>query len=162
MPYPVSRLAEDDREAIFAVINEAAAAYRGVIPAESDTDPYLPMAELEAEMAEMRFFGVRDDDRLVGVIGVQDVDDVTLIRHLYVRPEVQRQGIGTSLLLDALDRAASETVLVGTWKAAEWAVDFYERHEFTNLGTDIELLQRYWDVPAQQMAASVVLRFDGG
>lgn len=154
--YPLS---EDDSETIFDVINAAAEKYRGEIPPESDTDPYMPMAELAEEMAEMRFYGVRETE-LLGVIGVQEVGDVTLIRHLYVRPEVQRQGIGSTLLEAGIDRAETSTILVGTWKAATWAIDFYETHDFENLGSAIDLLDRYWEVPEHQMDASVVLRYD--
>lgn len=144
---------------IFEVINAAAERYRGVIPAESDTDPYMPMAEVEAEMEEMRCYGWYAD-RLAGVVGIQERADVSLIRHLYVHPAFQRQGIGTRLLEEALERSASETVLVGTWKAAEWAVAFYERRGFENLGTDVELLSEYWEIPAYQREASVVLRYE--
>jgi len=157
MTHEVHPLSPDDKAAIFEVINAAAEKYRGVIPPESDTDPYMPMAELTEEMADMHFFGAGTEE-LVGVIGVQEVDDVTLIRHLYVRPEVQRRGIGSTLLEEAIDRAESPIVLVGTWKAATWAIDFYENHGFDNLGSDIDLLERYWEVPEHQMEASVVLR----
>lgn len=159
MAADIRTLTEGDRSAIFDVINVAAEKYRGVIPAESDTDPYMPMAELTEEMAEMQFYGIGEDP-LVGVIGVQELDDVSLIRHLYVRPADQRQGLGTTLLETAIDRADSGTILVGTWKAADWAIDFYRKNGFTNLGTDIDLLSRYWAVPEHQMAASVVLRYD--
>lgn len=152
-------LSTADREDIFEVINSAAALYEGVIPEESDTDPYMPMDELKAEMDEMEFYGaVRD--RLEGVIGVQDLSDVSLIRHLYVRPDSQREGIGTELLEMGLERADSKTVLVGTWKAAEWAIEFYEQNGFENLGTAIDLLSTYWEIPEHQKEASVVLKYE--
>lgn len=155
----ITALTGADGGDIFEVINEAAVRYSGVIPEESDTDPYMPLSELEAEMDEMQFYGL-SRDRLVGVIGIQERDGVSLIRHLYVRPEAQREGVGTRLLEAGLDRTESETVLVGTWKAAEWAIDFYEKNGFENLGTDAELLSTYWDIPDHQLEASVVLRYE--
>ena len=150
-------LSEEHRDEIFAVINAAAAKYAGVIPEESDTEPYMPMSEFQQEMAEMQFYGAIGD-RLVAVIGIQERSDVTLIRHLYVRPEHQRQGIGTRLLEMGMAVAEADTVLVGTWQAAEWAIRFYEQHGYENLGTDADLLSTYWDIPDHQIAASVVLR----
>jgi GNAT superfamily N-acetyltransferase len=151
-------LSADDRDEVLAVINAAAERYRGVIPAESDTDPYMSAAELESALAAMQFYGaVRD--RLVGVIGTQERADVSLVRHLYVRPPAQGEGIGTALLERALERADAETVLVGTWKAAEWAVEFYRANGFELLGTDRDLLATYWDVPEHQRDHSVVLRY---
>lgn len=159
MAVDIRKLTAADRSAIHDVINAAAEKYRGVIPEESDTDPYMPMAELMDAMNGMEFFGAGEDS-LVGVIGVQERDDVSLIRHLYVRPADQRQGIGTALLETAIDRADSGTILVGTWKTADWAIAFYRRNGFANLGTEIDLLSRYWAVPEHQMAASVVIRYD--
>lgn len=152
-------LSEADREDISEVINSAAEVYEGIIPEESDTDPYMPMDELAAEMDEMEFYGVVRD-RLEGVIGVQERSDVSLIRHLYVRPDSQREGLGTELIETGLERADSGTVLVGTWKAAEWAIEFYEQIGFTNLGTDIDLLSTYWEIPEHQKEASVVLKHE--
>lgn len=142
----ITVLSEVDREIIFEVINAAAEMYEGIIPQESDTDPYMPMDELEAEMDVMQFYGVVRD-RLEGVIGVQERSDGSLIRHLYVRPDSQRRGIGTELLETGLERSDSRTVLVGPWKAAEWAIEFSEQNGFDNLGTDIDLLSSYWEVP---------------
>lgn len=155
----IRALSAADRPAIFEVINTAAERYAGAIPEESDTDPYMPMAELSAEMAEMEFYGAGHDP-LAGVIGLQERADVSLVRHLYVRPDAQRQGIGTALLEAGIERAESGTVLVGTWAAAEWAVEFYEANGFERLGADRDLLSTYWDVPAHQAAASVVLRHE--
>lgn len=152
-------LSEADKRDVFEVINAAARMYDGVIPEASDTDPYMPTGELEEEMDQMQFYGAICD-RLVGVIGVQERSDVSLIRHLYVRPDSQREGVGTDLLETGIGRAASETVLVGTWKAAEWAIEFYEKNGFEFLGTDTDLLSTYWEIPAHQMEASVVLRYE--
>ena len=159
MRLEITELSEADREDVYAVINAAAKRYRGTIPAEADTDPYMPMSELEEAMAEMQFFGAARD-RLVGVIGVQERSDVSLIRHLYVRPHSQRDGVGTRLLETGLERTDAETVLVGTWNAAGWAIEFYEQNGFENLGTRIDLLSTYWEVPDHQMEASVVLRYE--
>lgn len=115
--------------------------------------------ELADALDEMQFYGATDGT-LVGVVGLQERADVSLIRHLYVRPEVQREGVGTALLEAALERAGSATVLVGTWEAAGWAVAFYERNGFELLGTDVELLSTDWEVPPAQLEASVVLRYE--
>lgn len=159
MSHDVTALGHDDRDEILAVVNDAAEAYEGTIPPESDTDPYMPAEKLAGAMDEMAFYGVARD-RLVGVIGVQEREDVSLIRHLYVRPAAQREGVGTALLEAGIERADAETVLVGTWAAAEWAVEFYERNGFENLGSATGLLSTYWDIPAHQRDASVVLRYE--
>jgi GNAT superfamily N-acetyltransferase len=151
-------LSADDRAAVLSVINAAAEQYSGVIPEESDTDPYMSATELEAAMEAMQFYGfVRDE--LDGVIGIQERADVSLVRHLYVRPGAQRTGIGTALLEWGVGRADSSTILVGTWAAAEWAIEFYRENGFELLGTDHDLLSEYWNVPEHQRAHSVVLRY---
>jgi GNAT superfamily N-acetyltransferase len=160
MNFDIRPLEQDDRRQAADVINAAAAAYRGVIPEESDTDPYMPVEELHRESELMTFFGAYDGDTLLGVLAVQERDDVSLIRHLYVRPGVQGSGIGTALLTHGTEAAATETILVGTWRAAEWAIAFYETNGFENLGTDEELLSTYWDIPEHQLSASVVLQAD--
>jgi len=151
----------DELPAIAAAIDAAAEAYRGVIPAECWREPYMPEDELRAEVAAgVRFLGWEDDTdgRLAGVMGLQEVADVALIRHAYVLPSYQRRGIGARLLetlLAGLDRP----VLVGTWAAAHWAVAFYRRHGFAPVGEPEKerLLRAYWTVPARQIANSVVL-----
>lgn len=148
-----------DAESALAVVNDAARAYRGRIPPESDTRPYLAMDELRPAFEKMTFLGAVED-RLVGIVGLQERGDVSLVRHLYVRPDDQRRGVGSALLDAALDRAHAETVLVGTWRAADWAVAFYRHHGFELLGTDEALLSRYWDLPDHQLEASVVLRYE--
>jgi GNAT superfamily N-acetyltransferase len=161
MSKELTPLSETDQNAVFEVINAAAEAYEGEIPDESDTTPYMSMDEVETEMGRIQFYGdIRD--RLVGVIGIQERQAVSLVRHLYVRPERQRQGVGTALLEGGIERADSQTVLVGTWAAAEWALEFYESNGFENLGTDRELLARHWEIPSHQIAASVVLRYEKG
>lgn len=157
MSIEIRELSEEDCERVFEVINAAAGAYEGLIPEESDTDPYMTMEELRIEMAQMRVYGALDGS-LLGVIGTQERDDVSLVRHLYVHPAVQQSGIGARLLERALEQVSSGTVLVGTWAAAEWAISFYEKNGFENLGASDELLSTYWDIPDHQRSASVVLR----
>lgn len=155
----ITALSASDIDRILEVITAAAVAYRGLIPAESDTVPYMTRQELAAEMREMRFFGAHDDG-FAGVIGIQEQADVTLIRHLYVRPDAQRAGVGTALLETGIDEAAHDIILVGTWKTAEWAVAFYTTFGFEFLGTDTTRLATYWDIPDHQLNASVVLRYE--
>ncbi|HEY1291004.1 MAG TPA: GNAT family N-acetyltransferase [Burkholderiales bacterium] len=149
----------EDPDAIGAVINEAAAAYRGVIPADRWHEPYMPREELLSEMrAGVKFFCIRHDGRVAGVMGLQRVADVMLIRHAYTVSSQQHGGVGT-LLLEHLKRQSDRPLLVGTWKAATWAVRFYERRGF-RLVSDEEkerLLRRYWNIPERQVAESVVL-----
>jgi len=154
----IEPLADDDLDEALAVINAAAKAYDGAIPPDCYDEPYMDRETLAGEFEEMRMAGAWLDDRLVGVVGIQDVADVSLVRHLYVHPDVQRRGIGSRLLAEALDGAGSATVLVGTWRDATWAVDFYRGHGFENLGTDRGLLDRYWAIPDRQAEASIVLR----
>jgi GNAT superfamily N-acetyltransferase len=149
----------DDRDAIFEIVNAAAEAYRGVIPADRWHDPYMPMAELEAEIAAgVAFWGYEADGALLGIMGIQPVRDVDLIRHAYVVPASQGRGIGGDLL-EHLMRSATRRVLVGTWAAAEWAIRFYRRHGFQQVTAEQkdELLKTYWAIPERQIATSVVL-----
>lgn len=148
--------------AMVGVINSAATVYSGVIPADRYHEPYMPLSELRGEIeAGVRFWGLLEGAGavLAGVMGVQDVDDVTLIRHAYVLPERQRGGVGGRLLAHLVSLAA-RPLLVGTWADAWWAVAFYERHGFS-LVTPAEkdrLLRRYWSIPERQVETSVVLR----
>lgn len=155
----IRRCEPSELEAIDEIINDAARAYRGVIPADRWQDPYMPREELEEEIAAgVEFWGWTEEGSLLGVMGLQDVQDVTLIRHAYVRPERQREGIGEALLLDLL-RRTRRPLLVGTWRAATWAVRFYEKHGFRLVGDEEKdrLLRRYWNVPERQIEESVVL-----
>ena len=150
---------DDERPAILAIVNAAAEAYRGVIPEDRWHEPYMDAAELDREIAAgVVFWGYEEDGELVGVMGIQPVGDVDLIRHAYVRPGRQRGGIGGALLAHLRDQA-SRPMLVGTWAAAEWAIRFYERHGFELVSRErkTELLQRYWDIPERQIETSVVL-----
>ena len=155
----VRRCRDDERPAILAIVNAAAEAYRGVIPEDRWHEPYMDAAELDREVAAgVAFWGYEDAGELVGVMGIQPVGDVELIRHAYVRPGSQRAGIGGALL-EHLRRDARRPMLVGTWAAAEWAIRFYRRHGFEQVSDErrTELLHRYWDIPERQVETSVVL-----
>jgi GNAT superfamily N-acetyltransferase len=145
---------------IYAIINEAAKAYQGVIPADRYHQPYMPMAELKREMEQMTFFGEEINGELVGVMGFQPIRDVTLIRHAYVLPPWQRQGIGSQLLGYLEQMVATPRLLVGTWAEAHWAIAFYQKHGFQLLPDKDELLRTYWDIPRRQVETSVVLGID--
>ncbi len=149
----------DEVQTVFTIINEAAEAYRGVIPADCWCEPYMPEEELRAEIAAgVDFFAYEADGGLLGVMGRQPLTEVTLIRHAYVRTRVQQQGLGAQLLSHLL-RDVGAPVLVGTWAAAWWAIRFYEKHGF-KLVTPAEkdrLLRRYWTISDRQVETSVVL-----
>lgn len=150
---------DDERPAILKIVNAAAEAYRGVIPADRWHEPYMPAGELDEEIAAgVAFWGYEDGGGLIGVMGIQPVRDVDLIRHAYVLPGNQGRGVGGALL-DHLMSSATRRVLVGTWTAAEWAVRFYERHGFEDVGRErtAELLRSYWSIPERQIETSVVL-----
>jgi N-acetylglutamate synthase-like GNAT family acetyltransferase len=148
-----------DVAAIAAIINEAAQAYRGVIPADRWHEPYMPTDELEKEISGGVVFWVAEQEgRLLGVMGIQDKGDVALVRHAYVAPTIQRSGVGTRLLRH-VEGLADKPILIGTWASASWAIEFYERNGFTvvpNSDKD-RLLQTYWSIPARQIETSVVL-----
>ena len=150
---------DQDFEDIFEVINDAAQAYSGVIPSDRFKDPYMPREELEREIEQgVRFWGLEQDGQLLGVMGLQDVEDVTLIRHAYVKTSHRRRGIGRRLLED-LRSKATRPLLVGTWAAAGWAIEFYRAHGFEMVPRDQVplLLRRYWAIPERQIETSVVL-----
>jgi GNAT superfamily N-acetyltransferase len=150
---------DDERTAILAIVNAAAAAYRSVIPADRWHEPYMPSGELDGEIAAgVAFWGCEADGALVGVIGFQPVRDVDLIRHAYVLPSSQRQGVGGALL-EHLQRLSDRRMLVGTWAGAEWAINFYRRHGFELVSPERKtaLLRAYWTVPDRQIETSVVL-----
>ncbi len=144
---------------MLAIVNAAAVAYRGVIPADRWHEPYMPEAELREEIAAgVEFWGLDTDDGLIGVMGVQPVRDVDLIRHAYVRPDRQRHGVGAELI-EYLRARSPRRLLVGTWAAATWAIAFYQRHGFELLPPQraAELLRTYWTIPQRQVETSVVL-----
>ena len=144
---------------IESIINEAAQAYRGVIPPDCWHEPYMSRAELLREIAAgVRFWGFEQSSSLVGIMGLQRVDDASLIRHAYVRPQYQHQGVGHQLLR-ALSSQISGPLLVGTWAAAHWAIHFYQRHGFCLVSEEEKdrLLKAYWTIPLRQRQTSVVL-----
>jgi GNAT superfamily N-acetyltransferase len=155
----VRRCGDNEREKILAIVNAAAEAYRGVIPDDRWHEPYMTAEDLDAEIAAgVAFSGYEADGELVGVMGIQPVRDVVLIRHAYVRPERQGEGIGRALL-DHLRAMTDRPILIGTWASAEWAIRFYERNGFELVPQERkdELLKAYWDIPERQVEASVVL-----
>jgi GNAT superfamily N-acetyltransferase len=151
--------ADADFDSILGIVNDAAHAYRNVIPEDRWRDPYMPAGELRCEIgAGVRFYGFEEAGILDGVMGIQDVEDVTLVRHAYVRTRRRRSGMGGKLLRHLLG-LSHRPVLVGTWAAATWAVRFYEKHGF-RIVSEAEkdrLLRRYWKVPERQIETSVVL-----
>jgi N-acetylglutamate synthase-like GNAT family acetyltransferase len=150
---------EEDRPTILAVINDAAQAYQGVIPADRWHEPYMPPAELAQEMADgVRFWVAEDNGRVIGVMGIQDKGEVALVRHAYVATVLQRKGVGAGLLKH-VQSLTSKPMLIGTWRDATWAIAFYQRNGFTLLSDSDkdELLRRFWSIPARQAETSVVL-----
>lgn len=145
------------------IINAAAEAYRGVIPADCWHEPYMSSEELAAEIAAgVEFSGAEFSGVLIGVMGIQPVEDVRLIRHAYVDPARQGEGVGGALLRHLLGAVPRGRILVGTWAAATWAIDFYERHGFRLVGSTEKdaLLERYWTISPRQVETSVVLSYD--
>ena len=144
---------------ILDIVNSAALAYRWVIPEDCWHDPYMSVTELERDVAAgVHFSGYEVAGTLRAVMGIQAVREVDLIRHAYVRPDSQRQGIG-GLLIEHLRRDSRRRMLVGTWAAATWAIDFYRRHDFELVPEQqkVALLKRYWSIPERQIETSVVL-----
>jgi len=149
----------DEHAAIAAIINAAAEAYRGVIPSDCWHEPYMSLKELESEIAAgVTFSGYEANDRLIGVMGIQQVADVDLIRHAYVLPGNQHRGVGSALLRH-LQNLSTRRMLVGTWMDAQWAIRFYERHGFELVipSQKTSLLRTYWTIPERQIETSVVL-----
>ena len=146
-------------ETIYEIINDVAQAYRGVIPVDRWKEPYMSKDELRREIDEgVIFWGYEEDGELVGVAGIQHVQDVTLIRHAYVRTARRNQGIGGELL-SHLRKQTTRPILIGTWADAVWAIRFYEKHGFRLVSSEEKerLLRKYWSVPRRQIETSVVL-----
>jgi N-acetylglutamate synthase-like GNAT family acetyltransferase len=155
----IRRCDNKDFEIIFCIINAAAQVYKGVIPGDRWKIPYMSKEELKHEIdAGVEFWGYEAGGRLVGVMGFQPVQDVTLIRHAYVRPEGQNQGVGAKLLSE-LCRQTDRPLLIGTWAAAVWAIRFYQKQGFKQVSPQEKnrLLEKYWSIPARQVETSVVL-----
>ena len=159
----IHKLLPVDFDDILAVVNDAAQVYKGIIPADRWKEPYMPAKELKKEIADgVEFYGFKEDGTLLGVMGIQRVRDVTLIRHAYVIRSNQRKRIGEKLLNRLKGLAKTSTVLVGTWEAAWWAMRFYEKHGFTLVPTDEKnrLLRKYWQIPERQVKTLVVLKLN--
>ena len=157
----ICSLLPSDFDAILKVINDAAQAYKGVIPDDRWKEPYMSAEELKEEIeAGVRFFGWVEGGHLLGVTGIQALQDTTLIRHAYVLPGYQRQGIGTKLLEYLIGLAETLEILVGTWVDATWAIRFYEKRGFKLVSSREKdrLLRTYWNIPERQIETSVVLR----
>ena len=155
---------ESDFSTIFEIINDAARAYKGVIPADRWHEPYMTLDELRAEMEDgIVFWGFERGGQLVGVMGIQDKGDVTLIRHAYVASRYQQQGIGQKLL-GHLENMTHKPILIGTWAAASWAISFYEKNGYTLVSEADKrrLLEKYWSIPGRQVETSVVLAKETG
>jgi N-acetylglutamate synthase-like GNAT family acetyltransferase len=155
----IRRCTGDDVPAIDAIVNEAAEAYRGIIPADCWHEPYMTRVALDAEIAAgVEFWGWEDGDVLIAVMGMQRVGDAALIRHAYVKPSCQGRGVGGALLTH-LAAQTSGPLLIGTWAAAEWAIRFYQRHGFrlVDSGEKDRLLDTYWNISPRQRETSVVL-----
>lgn len=154
------RCLPEDRDRIFAIVNAAAEAYRGAIPDDCWHEPYMAREELDREIeAGVDFWGYEEDGELLGVMGIQPVKDVHLIRHAYVLPGTQGKGIGTRLLAH-LETTADRPILIGTWKDAVWAIRFYERHGYELVPEEKReaLLRKYWTlISDRQIEVSIVL-----
>ena len=156
----IRRCRENETGVICSIINDAAAAYQGIIPADRLKDPYMPMNELTHEIEEgVEFWGCEEEGELVGVMGIQNIKDVTLIRHAYVRTAKRNQGLGAELL-SFLHNLTQRPVLIGTWADASWAIRFYEKHGFQRVSREEKdrLLRAYWSIPERQVETSVVLK----
>ncbi|MGD0069969.1 MAG: GNAT family N-acetyltransferase [Candidatus Bathyarchaeia archaeon] len=156
----IRKLTNTDFQSILNVVNNAAIAYKGKIPNDRWKEPYMPAQELQEEIRSgVQFYGCIEDNTLIAIMGIQPVNDVTLIRHAYVLTSHQRKGLGEKLLKHLLSLAKTSTVYAGTWEAAPWAIKFYGKHGFKLVSTQEKnnLLKKYWNIPERQVETSVVL-----
>lgn len=150
---------EKDFDEIHNIINDAAVAYKGIIPTDRWHEPYMSKEELKKQIEDgVRFSCYLEEEKLIGVMGIQDRKDVTLIRHAYVATMQRKKGVGT-ILLRELIKDSKKPILIGTWKAAHWAISFYEKQGFYLVSEEEKdiLLRKYWDIPTRQVETSVVL-----
>ena len=155
----IRKCSEADLSALYEIVNDAARAYKGIIPADRWREPYMPMQELKSEIAAgVRFWGCESDGELLGVMGMQDKGEVDLIRHAYVKTAKRKQGIGSELLRH-IEKSARKPILLGTWRDATWAVAFYEKNGYRRLSRQEteRLLRKFWSIPERQIDTSVVL-----
>jgi len=150
----------DEIDRLYVIINEAAKAYEGELEPDCYHEPYMPMEELKGELKRVTFYGYENGGELVGIMGIEPVKDVTLIRHAYVLPEYQGQGIGKKLLEYLKNLTTTSRLLVGTWAAAHWAIAFYQKQGFKLLPDKDKLLADYWDIPPRQIETSIVMGLD--
>jgi N-acetylglutamate synthase-like GNAT family acetyltransferase len=138
---------------MFIIINAAAIVYKETIPSDRWKEPYMAEDELRQEIETgVVFWCLEETGAIHGIMGIQDVKDVTLIRHAYIHPRCQRQGLG-SKLLKHLAKQTKRPLLIGTWADAKWAITFYEKLGFI-LVTETEkniLLRKYWNIPERQI-----------
>ncbi len=156
----IRKLTDADFQTIYNIVNDAALAYKGKIPADRYHEPYMPKEELRGEIeAGVQFYGATVNGELAAVMGIQRVRDVTLIRHAYTLTKHQRMGLGEELLSYLMTLAETDWVLIGTWQDAPWAIRFYQKHGFKLLSkTEThKLLKKYWNIPDRQVETSVVL-----
>lgn len=150
---------KSDFKDILDIINDAASAYKGIIPADRWHEPYMSEQELQAQIDDgIRFWCHADNGKITGVMGIQDKADVTLIRHAYVRTTARNKGIGGQLL-NHLSELDTKPILIGTWADATWAIHFYKKHGFKLVSFEDKerLLRKYWTIPPRQIDTSVVL-----
>ena len=148
-----------DFNEIYDIINDASSAYKGIIPNDRWREPYMSKEELKKQIDEgVQFWNYTENNRIVGVMGIQFKNDVTLIRHAYVRTTERKKGIGGKLLQYLLNLSPTP-ILIGTWADASWAIHFYKKHNFRLLSEieKNELLKKYWSIPERQVETSVVL-----
>ena len=156
----ICKLSIVDFQDILTVVNQAATVYKGKIPDDRWKIPYMSAQELKDEIQKgIQFYGLKELDSLIAVMGIQLVNDVTLIRHAYVLTSHQRIGVGEKLLKHLLSLVYTSKVYVGTWEAAGWAIKFYEKHGFRIVLEEAKnkLLKKYWCIPERQIETSVVL-----
>jgi GNAT superfamily N-acetyltransferase len=159
----IRKCGDADTPALCDIINDAAQAYKGIIPADRWHEPYMPLDALRDEIdAGVEFWGDESDGELLGAMGIQHRGEVDLIRHAYVRTRARRQGVGARLL-GHLMRMTGKPLLIGTWTDARWAVDFYQKNGFRLLSREEtgQLLRRFWRIPERQIETSVVLASPG-
>lgn len=155
----ITKCAPNDFQDIFDIINDAASAYKGIIPADRWHEPYMSADELTTQIKQgVEFWCYKENEETEGVMGIQDKTDVVLIRHAYVRTNHRGEGIGGKLLTHLLAMTA-KPVLIGTWADAQWAIEFYQKHGFRLLQEEEKnrLLMQYWTIPQRQVETSVVL-----
>ncbi len=157
----VRECVSQDIDAIFEVINEAAKAYKPVLPHDAYHEPQMPLEELKRELRRVRFLAYEDEGRILGVMGYEHIGEIALIRHAYVRHEAQRKGIGTLLLKQVEDAIIStkraDRIIIGTYTGASWAISFYEKHGYRKSSNPQEILTKYYDIPEVQRLNSLTL-----